>query len=312
MKRAVPPSNIREATVGWIGLGRMGSAMVERLLDAGITTAVYNRTPEKARPFVDRGATQLASVTETATRDIVFSMVSDDAALAALHDPDSGLFADPTTRRTTVWIDGSTVSPAAARGAAAAAHAAGAAFVSAPVSGNPEVVRAGNAIFVVSGDAAALDVTEELLGVLGRAVFRAGEGTEAVTIKLCVNALLATTMQSLSEITVLAGKSGVARAALLAFLNDSAIGSPFTRYKTPNLVALDFEPTFTAVGQRKDIRLALSLAAENEVPMPLLSTTETAFSRLVSSGLGPDRDIAGLLLTAARDAGYPLRGEDTE
>lgn len=312
MTSAVPPHNIGEATIGWIGLGRMGSVMVDRLLDAGVTTAVYNRAQEKARPFADRGATRLTSVTEAATCDIVFSMVSDDAALAALHDPASGLFAHPMTQRVTVWIDGSTVSPAAARCAAAAAHAAGVAFVSAPVSGNPEVVRAGNAIFVVSGDPEALDLTEELLGVLGRAVFRAGGGTEAVTIKLCVNALLATTMQSLAEIAVLAGKSGVTRAALLAFLNDSAIGSSFTRYKTPNLVALDFEPTFTAVAQRKDIRLALRLAAENEVPMPVLSTTETAFSRLIGSGLGPDRDIAGLLVGAARDAGYTLCAEENK
>ncbi|MET0452578.1 MAG: NAD(P)-dependent oxidoreductase [Mycobacterium sp.] len=296
--------------VGWVGLGRMGSAMVSRLLDAGVEVDVFNRTPGKTEQFVTRGAKRLSTLAEVAQRDVVFSMVTDDEALSAIHDSQSGLFSHQPSRRLSVWIDGSTVSPGAAQRAATAARQAGVAFVSAPVSGNPSVVLGGNAVFVISGDESGLDVADHLVSLIGRAVSRAGTATEAVTIKLCVNALLAITMQSLAEITVLADKAGVSRSSLLEFLNESAIGSPFTRYKTPNLVSLEFEPTFTAEGQRKDVRLALGLARDNEVPMPVLSATEEAYSRLIGSGLGVERDLSALVLGTARDAGHVLRKDD--
>ncbi|HEV7741253.1 MAG TPA: NAD(P)-dependent oxidoreductase [Pseudolysinimonas sp.] len=299
------PLSLSGASVALIGLGRMGGAMAHRLLDAGVTLSVYNRTAAKADPFVERGATRLDSLAEAAACDLVFTMVTDDAALDALAGP-GGLFDQGAPA---VWIDGSTVAAATAERAGAAAHAAGTAYVSAPVSGNPTVVAAGNAIFAISGDEAALDITEEFLRCIGRAVMRVGNAAEANVVKLCVNALLAVTMQSVAEIAVLADRAGVSRAGLMEFLNESAVGSPFTKYKTANVVELTFEPTFTPVGQRKDVRLALDLARELEVPMPVLNTTEVAFSRLVSGGLGDDRDFAALILEVARDAGVELKPE---
>lgn len=301
------PSSLSDASVAIVGLGRMGAAMASRLLDGGVRLSVYNRTAAKADPFIERGATRLDALTDAAGCDLVFTMVTDDAALDAMHDPATGLFSAGSAPA--VWIDGSTVSLAAAERAAVAAHAAGSAYVSAPVSGNPTVVDAGNAIFCISGDEAALDITEELLRVIGRAVMRAGDAAQANVVKLCVNALLAVTMQSVAEIAVLADRAGVSRAALMEFLNESALGSPFTRYKTANVVELTFAPTFTPVGQRKDVRLALDLARELEVPMPVLNTTEVAFSRLVSGGLGEGRDFAALILEVARDAGVELKPE---
>lgn len=305
---AAIPTSLSDTTVGWIGLGRMGAAMVSRLMDSGADVAVYNRTASKGDPFVERGAKRLSTVADAAGRDVVFSMVLDDAALANLHDPETGLFSTDD-RRITVWIDGSTVSAGAATRAAEAARAAGVVFVSAPISGNPTVVESGNAIFAISGESAALDVAEDIVSRIGRAVYRVGEANQANVIKLCVNALLAVTMQSVAEIAVLADRAGVSRAALMGFLNDSAIGSPFTKYKTANVVELEFPPTFTPEGQRKDIRLAIDLAHELEVPMPVLNTTEVAFSRLVSGGLGENRDFAALILEVARDAGYELTPE---
>jgi 3-hydroxyisobutyrate dehydrogenase-like beta-hydroxyacid dehydrogenase len=299
------PRTLSDASVAVVGLGRMGGAMVDRLLDSGMTLSVFNRTQAKADPFIERGATRLTSLAEAAACDVVFTMVTDDAALDALAGP-GGLLASSAPA---VWIDGSTVSIACAERAAAAAHAAGTAYVSAPVSGNPTVVAAGNAIFAISGDEAALDITEEFLDSIGRAVYRVGDAAEANVVKLCVNALLAVTMQAVAEIAVLADRAGVSRAALMDFLNDSAVGSPFTRYKTANVVELTFTPTFTPEGQRKDARLALDLARELEVPMPVLNTTEVAFSRLVSGGLGKDRDFAALILEVARDSGVNLKPE---
>jgi 3-hydroxyisobutyrate dehydrogenase len=290
--------------IAWIGLGRMGAAMAARLLDSAPDVAVWNRTAEKCDPLVEMGAERLPSVQDAANYDVVFSMVLDDAALL---DVAEALLEGGTKLR--VWIDGSTVSPAAAARASASAAAAGVAYVSAPVSGNPGVVANGKAIFAISGSPEGLDIAERVCLAIGRRVFRVGEGVEANVVKLCTNALLAVTMQSLAEIAVLADGAGVKRSALMEFINDSAVGSPFTAYKTGNITSLEFPPTFTPEGQRKDIRLAIDLAHELDVPMPVLNTTEVAFSRLVSGGLGQGRDFAALILEVARDAGRELQPE---
>jgi 3-hydroxyisobutyrate dehydrogenase len=302
------PTN--QPSIAFVGLGRMGSAMASRLLDAGTPLTVWNRTPSKCDPLVERGATRLESLAEAARADVVFSMVLDDKALADLHS-EGGLFSGPVgQRRARLWIDGSTVSPSAAERAAAIATSAGVAYVSAPISGNPGVVESGNAIFAISGTEAELDLAETVCLKLGRAVHRVGTRAEANVVKICTNALLGVTMQSLAEIAVLADRSGVSRAAMLGFVNDSAIGSPFSRYKTPLLVELDFPTAFTPDGQRKDIRLALELAREAEVPMPVLTETEVAYTRLIAGGLGQDKDFAALILNVARDAGHSLHPEN--
>jgi 3-hydroxyisobutyrate dehydrogenase len=297
-----------ELSVAFLGLGRMGSVMATRLLDTGASLSVWNRTAAKCAPLVERGARQLESVAEAARSEVIFSMVLDDRALGDLHAPATGLFSgSEVTAR--VWIDGSTVSPPAAEAAAEAAAAAGVAYVSAPISGNPGVVEAGQAIFAISGDEAGLDITEDVCLRMGRAVHRVGSRAEANVVKICTNALLGVTMQSLAEIAVLADRLGVSRAGLLEFVNDSAIGSPFSRYKTPALIELDFPTAFTPEGQRKDIRLALDLARSVEVPMSVLTETEVAYSRLIAGGLGAGQDFATLILTVARDAGHTLRPE---
>jgi 3-hydroxyisobutyrate dehydrogenase-like beta-hydroxyacid dehydrogenase len=288
----------------------MGTVMATRLLEAATPLSVWNRTPAKCEPLVERGAVRLDDVRDAAAADVAFSMVLDDAALAALHDPADGLLSGPPDgRRLRVWIDGSTVSPAAAGAAARAAAGAGVAYVSAPISGNPGVVESGRAIFAISGDEGGLDLAEEVCLRIGRAVHRVGSGAEANVVKLCTNALLGVTMQSIAEIAVLGDMLGVSRAALMGFLNDSAIGSPFSAYKTPPVVELDFTTAFTAEGQRKDIRLALELARDLELPLPVLTETEVAYTRLVASGLGQDQDFATLILSVARDAGHTLEPE---
>jgi 3-hydroxyisobutyrate dehydrogenase-like beta-hydroxyacid dehydrogenase len=299
-----------QPSVAFVGLGRMGTAMAARLLDAGTPLAVWNRSPSKCDPLVERGATRLDALADAAGADVVFSMVLDDKALADLHS-EGGLFSGPVDqRRVRLWIDGSTVSPRAADAAAAIATSAGAGYVSAPISGNPGVVESGNAIFAISGSEAELDLAETVCLKMGRAVHRVGTGSEANVVKICTNALLGVTMQSLAEIAVLADRSGVSRAAMLGFVNDSAIGSPFSRYKTPLLVELDFPTAFTPEGQRKDIRLALELARDAEVPMPVLTETEVAYTRLIAGGLGLDKDFAALILNVARDAGHSLLSEN--
>lgn len=294
------------STVTWLGAGRMGEAMVERLLAGGVEVRAWNRTQEKLAGILASGAVQLASPA-LSDAPVAFSMVLNDEALDALWQAEDSILA--SARPPAVWVDCSTVSPKASRRAAAAAAKHATAFVCAPVSGNPSVVRAGNLIFAASGPAAAIAAVRPLLDTIGRATHVVGEAHEARVVKLCTNMVLAVLAQALAEALVLGQSEGVRRAALMEFINDSAIGSPFTRYKTDAYVALALEPAFTPEGQRKDLRLALQLAAEHEVPLPQASATEVEFSRLVASGLGEGRDFASLILLAARDARLAIEPE---
>ncbi|MFD4957789.1 NAD(P)-dependent oxidoreductase [Microbacterium sp. NPDC058389] len=290
--------------VAVVGLGKMGVALAERLLAAGHNVRVWNRSPGRADHLVSRGAIAVETLADAARADILISSVLDDTALASLHGTD-GLLAGP--HRPQVWIDCTTVSPSAAIAAASAAAASGVAFVSAPVSGNPDVVRSGSAIFALSGDDPdAVARCAEILQDVGRASYVVGTGAAAAMVKLCTNAVLGITMQALAEIAVLGERAGVDRGGLMAFINDSAIGSPFTRYKTNAVASLDLFPTFSPEGMRKDLRLAVDAGRALNVPAPLISAVEVEFSRLVASGLGSGLDFASLILQVARDAGVEL------
>jgi 3-hydroxyisobutyrate dehydrogenase len=294
--------------IAWIGTGLMGAPMVDRLLDAGRSVAVWNRTPARADALVARGAGRLATLAEAGGHDIVMTMVLDDTALASVHG-ESGLLSEVVS--TSLWIDCSTVSPEAAAEAAAAAASRGVAYVSAPVSGNPITVVSGRALFAISGDdEVALGRAESVLLDIGRGVQRVGGGASAAVVKVAVNALLAVTMQSLAESVVLAEARGVSRRAFLDFLKDSAIGSPFIGYKSDAIVNLDFSPTMFPASQLKDVRLGLAAASLVGVPTPVLLAAEGAYQRLAESDYGADLDIAALVLQTARDAGLELRPED--
>ncbi len=285
-------------SVGWIGAGKMGEAMIERLLDSGLSVSVWNRTPEKCAALIERGANAASTPAEAAAHDVVFSIVLDDTALRALYEAEDGVLAGSAK----VWVDCSSVSPEAAQAAADAAAAKGMQFVNAPVSGNPSVVRAGRLIFAVSGPAGAIDQSRKYFDAIGRAVHVVGETNQASVVKICTNALLGVLMETLSEVTILGEANGVKRHALLNFINDSAVGSPFSTYKTQALVDLDFTPTFTAEAQRKDLRLALSLASNAGAAMPLVQATESEFDRLVTSGVGSGKDIASVIAQIAADS----------
>ena len=291
--------------IAWIGTGLMGAPMARRLLDAGWDVAVWNRTPEKAEPLVAAGATRLDRLADAADYEVVGSMVLDDAALDALSGR-SGIWGDraPATR---LWVQCSTVSPAAARRAAAAAAERGVAFVAAPISGNPGVVARGDAVFAISGDEpAALDAAEMVLLDIGKRVTRVGGGVAANVVKLATNALLTVTMESLAESVLLADRQGVDRRVFMEFLADSVMGSPFVRYKVDALADLDFTRTTATASQLKDARLALAAAAEVGVPQPVLAAAEREYARLAGSDLDEGRDMAALLLQLARDAGVEL------
>jgi 3-hydroxyisobutyrate dehydrogenase len=295
-------------TIGWIGTGRMGTAMAERLVAAGHRLQVYNRTRDKAAPLVELGASQVERPADLAGCDVVFSMVADDDSLREVTVGDGGVLAGP--RGPAIFVDASTVSAAVSEEVTAAGAKVGTAVLAAPVSGNPSVVRSGDLAVVASGPRDAFDRVEPLLTTIARNAVWAGPGTESRLVKLCHNMLVAVTVQALAEAIVLAEKHGVSRQALMGFINDSVLGSRFIRSKTAALADLDFTTMFTAPGQRKDLRLALEAAREVEVAMPVTAQTELAFTRLIGSGLDQGRDFSTLLLLAARDAGLTLAPDD--
>jgi 3-hydroxyisobutyrate dehydrogenase-like beta-hydroxyacid dehydrogenase len=302
-------NNEKAMSVGWIGAGRMGYALIERLLDAGHDVSVYNRTRSKAEPLAARGAKLVDTPAQLADRDVVFIMVaaSDDLEQVTVGE-DGLLTADASPQ---IIIDSSTVSAAVSEKIRGLAADRGTALLAAPVSGNPKVVRSGKLTLAVSGPREAYESAEHLLRPLGRGVTYVGDGEVARLVKICHNVFLGVVAQSLAEITVLAEQGGTSREAFLEFLNNSVMGSVFTRYKSPALVNLDFTPTFTNILLRKDFDLGLEAARQYGVPMPVAALSAEIVSSAIGAGHTTE-DFATLLLEQARRSGVELVSEDAD
>ena len=295
-------------TVGWIGTGRMGYQLVLRLLSVGYDVAAWNRTKAKAEPLAEHGAEIVDSPADLVDCDIVFIMVSADKDLESVISGPGGLLSGGGAPK--IVVDSSTVSTEASARIRAVVEGRGAQFLAAPVSGNPKVIAAGKLTVVASGPREAFEVVAPLLGAWGRGVTYVGEGEVARLVKIAHNVFLGVVIQSLAEITVLVERGGVSRAAFLEFLNESVLGSVFSRYKSPALVNLNFHPTFTNVLLRKDLQLGLSAGQDLGVPMPLAAATDMLIAEAIGAGY-TDEDFATLILEQARRSGYAIEPEDT-
>jgi 3-hydroxyisobutyrate dehydrogenase len=297
-------------TVGWIGTGRMGYQLAKRLLRAGYDVAVYNRTKAKAEPLTEFGATVVDSPIELAGRDIVFSMVSTGKDLEQVMLGEGGLLTDPSRSPKAIG-DSSTVDIETSKRIRAAAEERGVGFLATPVSGNPKVIAAGKLTVAASGPRGVFETVEPLLKTWGRGVSYVGDGELARIVKIAHNVFLGVVIQSVVEITLLAEKSGVKRSDFLAFLNDSVMGSPYTKYKSPALVNLDFKPTFTNVLLQKDLDLGLEAAHELGVVMPIAGLTRMIVASEVGDG-NTEQDFASLIVTWAKHSGMTLESENVE
>src|SRR5690606_13194529 len=239
-------------TVGWIGIGRMGLPMAERLLDAGHALAVWNRTRAKAEPLAARGATLCARPADLAAVDVLFTMVATGRDLQEVLFGQNGVTSEGRAPR--IVVDCSGIGSDEGERIRARLAGLGAAMIAAPVSGNAKCVRAGKLSAVCSGPEAAFCEAKPLIAAFApRGVAYVGKGELARFCKIAHNVLLGVTIQNLAEITVLAQKAGVPRHAFLAFVNDSVMGSIFSRYKSNALVNLDWTTTFTPTLLRKDL-----------------------------------------------------------
>ncbi len=293
--------------LGWIGAGRMGAAMVRRLLASGHQVSIYNRTRAKAEALIPDGAVVVGAVSDLATCDVVFTCVSASADLEQVLLANGGLLRQD--RVPGVIVDTSTVSADMSAFVRSVATERGSAFLAAPVSGNAKVVAAGRLTLVVSGPEDAYRKVAPLLELLGRGVTYVGDDESARLVKIAHNVFLGVVTQSLAEIVVLVERGGVSRAAFLEFLNASVMGSTFTRYKSPALTHLDFTPTFTTELLRKDFEIGLAEARSMGVAMPVAALTH----QLVQSAIGAGNqgvDFASLLLEVARSSGMVLEPED--
>jgi 3-hydroxyisobutyrate dehydrogenase len=303
--------------IGWVGMGRMGYPMAERLLDAGHDVSIWNRTRSKAEPLAKKGGKVVEKLSDLAGVDVLFSIVSTGKDVGDVYFGSDGVLA-AGNGVPGVFVDCSTI--AVEESAAIREHlrARGADFIAAPVSGNATVIKAGKLSAVASGPEAAFRKVEPLIQTFApNGVSYVGDGELARVCKIAHNVMLGVVIENLIEIMLLANKMGVPRHAFLAFMNNSVMGSMFTRYKTPALVNLDWTTTFTPELLRKDLDLGLELGREHDVPMPVTAATremlQTHFGAATLQS-APDeylqKDFAALAETMALMSGMKLEPEN--
>jgi len=289
--------------------------MAERLVKAGYDVRVWNRTKSKAEPLAAKGATLVDSPRDLAGVDILFTMVSTGKDLEQVYfGPDGVLSGDATPG---IFVDCSSIAVDQSAALRARLAARGAQFVASPVSGNGKCVKAGKLSSVASGPKPAFDTVAPMIeAIAGAGVSYVGDGELSRFCKIAHNVMLGVVTQNLAEITVLAEKAGVPRLAFLDFINNSVMGSVFTRYKTNALVNLDWTTTFTPELLRKDLDLGLAAGRALGVPMPVTATTREALQAHFGMATLKDDpeaylqlDFSTILETVAIHSGLKLESE---
>ena len=304
-------------TLGWIGMGRMGFPMAERLIKAGQDVSIWNRTRAKAEPLAKIGGKVVDRLADLKSVDVLFSIVATGADVQDVLYGKDGV-ASGSGRMPPVVVDCSTIAVEESAAIRNKLKELDADFVASPVSGNAKVIKAGQLSAVVSGAEAACKIAMPLIEIFApRGVSYVGEGELARVCKIAHNVMLGVVMENLIEITLLTNKMGVPRHAFLAFLNNGVMGSMFTRYKSPALVNLDWTTTFTPELWRKDLDLGLELGREMDVPMPVTAATrEVLQNHFGAAMLQKDpqdylqKDFAALAETMALAAGMKLVSEN--
>ena len=303
--------------IGWIGMGRMGFPMAERLIKAGHHVSIWNRTRAKAEPLAKAGGNVVEHLSDLKDVDVLFSIVATGKDVQEVLYGKNGVCSQGG-RMPPIVVDCSTIAVEESAAIRDKLKQSGTDFIAAPVSGNAKVIKAGKLSAVVSGPEAACKIAMPLIEVFApRGVSYVGEGELARVCKIAHNVMLGVVIENLIEITLLTNKMGVPRHAFLAFLNNGVMGSMFTRYKSPALVNLDWTTTFTPELLRKDLDLGLELAREMDVPMPVTAATrEMLQSHFGAATLqnNPEeylqKDFATLAETMALAAGMTLTSEN--
>lgn len=304
--------------LGWIGVGRMGFQMAERLLKAGHDVSIWNRTKSKAEPLAKLGGKLVDNPADLSGVDVLFTIVSAGPDLEEVYFGKNGIVTNAKGDLPKIFVDCSTISVEDSTRIRERLKQKGIDFVAAPVSGNGQVIKAGKLSSVVSGPEAAAKLIMPIVEIFApKGVSYVGDGELARICKIAHNVMLGVVIENLIEITLLANKMGVPRHAFLSFMNNGVMGSMFTAYKTPALVNLDWTTTFTPELLRKDLDLGLELAREWDVPMPVTATTREVLQQHIGKALSQPnseeilaQDFAKMAETMAELSGMKLTSEN--
>ncbi len=298
MRRAWEPD---VANLAFVGLGVMGGRIARRLLAAGHRVTGYNRTKAKAQWLLEAGLRWADTPRQAAlAADVVFTMLTDTAALQAVAGGADGLLAALGSGQ--VYVDMSTVSPAASRALAAQVAARGAAMLDAPVSGSVSTLEEGWLSIMVGGDREAYERVKPILLDIGPTVTYVGANGQAVLMKIATNLSLAVQMLAFSEGVLLAEKGGIPREVAVHVLLNSVIASPMLKYRGPFVLRMPEEAWFDVRMMQKDLNLALELGRQVTVPLPTTATTNEWLTAARAMDLG-EQDFAALCDVLAHLAG---------
>jgi 3-hydroxyisobutyrate dehydrogenase-like beta-hydroxyacid dehydrogenase len=289
------------ANVGYIGLGVMGSQMVDRLMEKGHTVTGYNRTRGKAQWLIDKGMKWADSPAAVcAAVDVVISMVTNSAALTEVAEGPNGTLKGLKPGQ--VWIDMSTVAPAVARGLAGKVREKGADLLDAPVSGSVITLQQGKLSVMVGGRTETFERVKPLLQDIGPKVTHVGDNGLALVMKIATNLSLATQMMAFSEGILLAEKSGIKREVAVDVLTHSAVASPMIQYRGPFVLQMPEEAWFNVNMMQKDMLLAMELGRQVDVPLPTTAVANEYLTAARAMGL-VEKDFAIVFEVLARMSG---------
>jgi 3-hydroxyisobutyrate dehydrogenase-like beta-hydroxyacid dehydrogenase len=288
--------------VGFIGLGRMGSAMVANLLKAGHEITVYNRSPDKAQPLSELGAQVATRVSDACRGEVIITMLANDDAVHSVVFDDGGVLASAAVGA--VHISMSTISVALSGQLASAHDKAGQRFIAAPVFGRPQAAADAQLFIVAAGPKGAVDECASLFDAIGQKLFYLGVDPPAASlVKLSGNFLIASVIEALGEAIALISKAGIDRRAYLEVLTSTLFNVPLYKIYGGLIVDRKFEPAgFAAPLGLKDIRLTLAAADQLQVAMPVASLLRDRFLALLARG-GEAQDWSAIAGLSAADAG---------
>lgn len=290
----------QEVRVGFAGLGVMGGPMALRLQGNGWPLMVWNRTITKANQLKEAGAQVAGSLADLANCRVVVLMLFDAEAVRDVLIREGGLLRGETVPD--VVVNMSTIDTVTAGEMSTACAAKGCEYLASPVSGSTQFAKEGKLTVIVSGPQAAFAKVEPILSVMGTRVLHIGEGVEANLAKLCINLVIGASSSALMEAIAMTSKGGIDRATYLSILNESVIGSAYSRYKTPHLVELDFTPAHSLNGLDKDYNLIEQTAEALGVTIPITAMVHQQIRAAMGRGEG-ELDMTGILKQYLRDAG---------
>jgi 3-hydroxyisobutyrate dehydrogenase len=280
-------------TVGFLGLGNMGGPMATNLLKAGFGLVVWNRTEQKARALVEKGASWADSPKIVAQKaDVVITMLADEAAVREVLLGEDGVFA--SGRRDLPIIDMSTISPRTAIEMAREAEARGMRMIDAPVSGSVRAAADGSLTIIVGGDESVVNEVRPVLQAMGKTIFHLGGNGMGCYMKLVNNVVLAIALAGFSEAFVLGKKAGLSPQKMLEVILSGSARCPLLEFKGKAIVDRNFSPTFALRLMRKDLSLALGTATTVGTPMPLTAVLNEFHQSAIAQGLG-DRDFSSIV-----------------